>query len=505
MSLSAEAGRGVAWTTAGKTVAQFVGVGVSLVLARLLTPEDFGLLGMIVVLVGFLAVLADMGLTAALVQREDLQERHRSSVFWLMFGAGVVLAAGLALAAPAVAAFYDEPRLTDLVRVFAIDFALSPLVAVQQAVLLRKMAFKAIALAETLGVVVGGGVALTLALMGHGVWALIAKTIATSAALLVTFWLASDWRPRLSFDRKAIAELFRFSSNLLGHNVVGYWAHQTDDLLIGRSLGAAPLGLYTRAYSTVMMPVHEVGGVLGRVMFPTLSKLQRDLPEMKRLYLRVVGATALLTFPAMALLFVIAEPLTLVLFGDQWLGIVSVLRIYAVVGAFQSVAGTVSWIYKACGRTDLMFRWGIVSSIVTVIAIVVGMRFGSIEAIAIAYGVALVFVLSYPHFAIPGRLIGVSPLDVARTVVGLAVAALVMGGVAYGLGKLTLSLPKGLDLALRISSGGVVYLTCLKLLRVPVYLELRGMARARLLAWAGADAEASAGTDTDEPSKHQSK
>ncbi|HMR05716.1 MAG TPA: oligosaccharide flippase family protein, partial [Polyangiaceae bacterium] len=280
---------------------------------------------------------------------------------------------------------------------------------------------------------------------------------------------------------------------------------QTDDLLIGRSLGAAPLGLYTRAYSTVMMPVHEVGGVLGRVMFPTLSKLQRDLPEMKRLYLRVVGATALLTFPAMALLFVIAEPLTLVLFGDQWLGIVSVLRIYAVVGAFQSVAGTVSWIYKACGRTDLMFRWGIVSSIVTVIAIVVGMRFGSIEAIAIAYGVALVFVLSYPHFAIPGRLIGVSPLDVARTVVGLAAAALLMGGVAYGLGKLTLSLPKGLDLALRISSGGVVYLTCLKLLRVPVYLELRGMARARLLAWAGADAEASAGTDTDEPSKHQSK
>ncbi|HMR08244.1 MAG TPA: oligosaccharide flippase family protein, partial [Polyangiaceae bacterium] len=231
MSLSAEAGRGVAWTTAGKTVAQLVGVGVSLVLARLLTPEDFGLLGMIVVLVGFLAVLADMGLTAAIVQREDLQERHRSSVFWLMLGVGVVLAGGLALAAPAVATFYDEPRLTDLVRVFAIDFALSPLVAVQQAVLLRKMAFKSIALAETLGVVVGGAVALTLALMGHGVWALIAKTIATSAALLVTFWLASDWRPRLSFDRKAIAELFRFSSNLLGHNVVGYWAHQTDDLL----------------------------------------------------------------------------------------------------------------------------------------------------------------------------------------------------------------------------------------------------------------------------------
>jgi hypothetical protein len=144
-----------------------------------------------------------------------------------------------------------------------------------------------------------------------------------------------------------------------------------------------------------------------------------------------------------------------------------------------------------------MFRWGIVSSIVTVLAILVGMRFGSIEAIAIAYGVALVFVLSYPHFAIPGRLIGVSPLDVARTVFGVALAALFMGGAAYGLGKLTATLPKGADLALRIGSAGVVYLTFLKLLRVRVYLELRALARARLLAWAGADAA--------EPSQRQSK
>ncbi len=509
MSLSAEAGRGVAWTTAGKTVAQFVGVAVSLVLARLLTPEDFGLLGMVVVLVGFLAVLGDLGLTAALIQREDLQERHRSSVFWLMCAVGLSLAGLLVLAAPYVAAFYKEQRLTTLVRVLAIDFALSPFIAVQHAVLSRRMAFKAIAVAETVSVVVGGGVALTLALLQYGVWALVAKALASSAALLLTFWIASDWRPRFAFERGAISDLFRFSSNLLGHNIVGYWAHQTDDLLIGRRLGASPLGLYTRGYSTVMMPVREVGAVLGRVMFPTLSKMQSEPQEMKRLYLRVVGATALLTFPAMALLFVVAEPLTLVLFGDQWLGIVMVLRIYAVVSAFQAVASTVNWIYKACGRTDLMFRWGIVSSIVTVVAIVIGARFGSIEAIALSYGIALVVVLSYPHFAIPGRLIGLSPLEVGRTVVGIAAAALLTGGFTYGLGLVTSSLAKGIDLAIRMSVAGVVYLTCLKLLRVPVYLELRAMARQRLLAWAGADSAESADPpesgDSGDDTKPQSK
>ncbi len=491
MSLSAEAGRGVAWMTAGKTVAQFVGVGVSLVLARLLTPEDFGLLGMVVVLVGFLAVLSDLGLTAALIQREDLQERHRSSVFWLMCSVGFVLAGLLALSAPYVAAFYKEQRLTTLVRVLAIDFALWPFIAAQHAVLSRRMAFKAIAMAETVSVVVGGGVALTLALLKYGVWALVAKALASSAALLLTFWIASDWRPRFAFDRGAISDLFRFSSNLLGHNIVGYWSHQTDDLLIGRRLGATPLGLYTRAYSTVMLPVREVGTVLGRVMFPTLSKMQSEPKEMKRLYLRVVGATALLTFPAMAVLFVVAEPLTLVVFGDQWLGIVAVLRIYAVVGAFQAIASTVNWIYKACGRTDLMFRWGIVSSIVIVAAVLVGTQFGSIEAIALSYGIALVVLLSYPHFAIPGRLIGLSPMEVFKTVVGIAAAALLTGGFSYGLGFLTASFARGLDLAIRMTAAGVVYLTCLKLLRVPVYVELREAARQRLLAWAGADSTAS--------------
>ncbi|MEZ4226369.1 MAG: MOP flippase family protein [Polyangiaceae bacterium] len=489
MSLPTDAGAGVAWTTAAKTVVQLVGAAVSLVLVRLLTPEDFGLLGMVAVLLGFLVVLGDLGLTAALIQRQELEERHSSSVFWLMVGAGLTLAALFAASAPWVARFYGEPRLVGVVQLLALDFALSPFIAVQFALLSRRLAFRTIALCEMVAVLIAGATAVVLASFGFGVWALVLKTLISSLVQVVAVWLLSDWRPRLRFEIRALKELFRFSSNLLGNNVVGYWSSQVDDLLIGRGLGAAPLGLYSRAYTTVMTPTREVGGVLSRVMFPALAKLQHDRDELRRLYLQVLGAAALIVFPGMAMLFVLADPLTRLLFGEKWLGMVPVLRIYTVVGAFQAVGSTVNFIYKACGRTDWMFRFGLASAAVTIVAIFVGMHFGTIESVALAYALAVTVVLGYPQFAIPGRLIGLGMSVVLKALLPVAAAALVTGGVVHGLGLFTARWGTWADLFLRLAFGGVVYLTCLKLFRVPIYLELREVLRRRLLAWAGGDAE----------------
>jgi O-antigen/teichoic acid export membrane protein len=482
MSLGRAAGEGLAWTTAARGFSQLVGVAVTLTLARLLTPEDFGLVAMIAVLTGFLGVVGDMGLAEALVQRPELDERHRSSVFWLNVLLGLALAGALAASAPYVARFYGDQRLVWLVRVLAIDFAIAPLQMVQHAILLRELRFRELALAESIAVVVSGLIALAMALAGYGVWALIAKLLAATVSVIGAFWLLSSWRPRLVLDRAAIRDLWGFSSHLLGFSTIAYWARQVDDLLIGRVLGPAWLGLYGRAYATMNMPVTEIGSVLTRVMFPTFSKLQHDRSETKTLYLRVVAVLGFVTFPVMLGMGVLADRFILVLYGEQWLEATSVLQIYCVVGCSIAIGSTTNWLYKAQGRTDLMFRWGLCAAALTIASIVLGIWLGSIESVALCYGVMHVVILAYPRYAIPGRLIGMSPAEVLRATRGALAAALGMAGLVWALGLvLGPRLSAGLDLLVRTLLGAVSYLVLARVFRVRGYAQALSAVRGRLL------------------------
>lgn len=482
MSLARQASEGVAWTGAGKTVVQLVGVVVTLALARLLTPADFGLVGMVVVVTGFLAVFGEMGFATALVQRDEVGERHSSSVFWLNLLVGVALAALLYAAAPWIARFYAAPKVLWVVRVLAVEFVLAPLSMVQHAMLSRQMQFRTLALAEMAGVLLSSAVAMGMALAGLGVWALVGRTLASTIGEVLAMWALSRWRPSWVFDRAALRELFGYSANLFGFSTVNYWAGQIDDLLIGRFFGAGQLGLYGRAYSTMMMPVTEVGGVLARVMFPTFSKLQHDPAQTKQIYLKLVAVIGFVTFPVMFGLAVLAKPFILVLYGDQWVGAATVLSIYCLVGASHAIGSTVSWIYKSQGRTDWMFRWGLVASAVTIGAIVLGVRLGSIETVAACYAVATVGVLAYPRFAIPGRLIGLAPGEVFAAVQGPLGCAAFMAVAVWSLGwVLAPRVSTPVDLLVRTLVGALVYMLCSRLFSVRGLQEIRAAVRRMLL------------------------
>jgi PST family polysaccharide transporter len=435
MSLLRQTLTGIAWTSVARAVGQVGSFVVTLLLARLLEPSDFGLIGMALVLSGFLALMGELGLGAALVQRADLDERHRSSAFWLSVGTGLLFALLLALSAPAIAAFYREPRLVPVIRMLSIDFVIAPLRSVQSALLSRNMAFRALAAVEITGVIASSVFAVVLALRGYGVWALVARTLASSSFQTLVLWSLSRWRPSFSVDRRALGELWKFSSHLLGFALLNYWARKADDLLIGRVLGPGPLGLYSRAYGTMMMPLTEISSVFGKVMFPVLSRIQDDRARIKALYLRAVCSISMVTFPLMLVLLVAAEPLVLVLYGEKWRGMIPTLEIYCVVGAFQSIGTTVGWIYQSQGRTDLMLRWGIVASSLIVAAIGFGVYLGSIESVAIAYALVNLVVLSYPLFSVPGRLIGLVPTEVARAVRGSLGCALFGAGLAWLAGR----------------------------------------------------------------------
>jgi len=480
VDVAREAKAGLVWTSAGKSVVQLVGFGVSLALARLLTPADFGLIGMVVVVSGFLGVFTELGFSAALIQRPEIEERHSNSVFWASLALGVFLALALCLSAPFLAAFYGEGRLLWMARVLALDFVFGAMGIVPGALLARQMRFDALARAEVLGSLASSLLGLALAFGGRGVWALVAMPLATS---FVAAWVqlrASRFRPGFGFDRSALGELWGVSSHLFGYGILEYWARQVDDLLIGRVLGARALGLYSRAFSTMMMPVHEVGGVISRVMFPAFSRLAGDVERIRKEYLRLLAVIAFVTFPVLFSLSVLAEPFILVLYGPTWVGAKTVLSIYCIAGASQAVGSTVGFVYMALGRTDQLLRWGLLAALVIISAIGVGIAFGSIEAVALSYTIATAGVLSGPRFAWLGRLIGLRLADVFRALRGALAASLASMGVVVLLGRLTSAFSPAADFALRSGVALALYLALALGFSIRGYTELRATIRERL-------------------------
>lgn len=464
---------GVGWTSFTQFSKQGMQFLISVVLARILSPEDFGLVGMVLVFTGFAALFGELGFGAALVQRDFLEERHYSSIFWLNLIFGILLTGLISLLAPVIANFYDEPRLVPLTTIIAINFLVSSLGIVQTAILNRNMAFRLIAIVETISVTIAGGVAVFLAWSGFGVWSLGWQLVITTFIMVIGFWLVNDWRPKFLFDWQAIKELLGFSSNLLGFNAFNYWSRNADNLLIGRFLGSGELGIYTRAYTTMLLPISQVTNVLSRVMFPALSKVQHDKARVKRIYLRSIAMIALLSFPMMMGLFVLAEPFILTVYGSKWERVISVIQILSLVGMVQSIVATVGWIYQSQGRTDWMFKWGLLVGSLGVLSFIFGIILGTVEAVALAYA-AVNLLLLYWNFSIPGKLIDMKFSEVVASLIGVLGCAFAMAGLVWGMGLLLpANWPPWAHLMLQASFGFISYGLLVHFLQIPAYVEAR--------------------------------
>ncbi|MBK8985268.1 MAG: MOP flippase family protein [Chloroflexi bacterium] len=471
-SLRQQAVRGIGWTAVAQFGRQLIQFIILALLGRLLSTEEFGLLGMTAVFVGFANLFGEMGFTAALIQRQELTPRHLSSVFWLNLAGGVIMALLMAFGAPLISQLYQEPRLTPITLLIAVTFPINALGLVHRAILTRQMRFRALGLSELLAVLASGLLALGLALNQFGVWSLVWQALALAIFTTLFLWGMTRWWPTGGFSRSAIRELWGYSSNLLGYQAFNYWARNGDNFLIGRFLGADALGLYTRAYTTMLLPVNQVVGILGRVLFPTLAKVQDDHQRVKRIYLQTLAAIALISFPMMLGLIIIANNFVLVVFGPQWLPMVRTLQILSLVGLLQSVGSTVGWLYQAQGRTDWMFKWGIAAGTLSLISFVVGTYLGSIETVALCYAI-LALPLSYWGFAIPGRLIQLSMTEVLLALAPIFGLSCVMAGItAVTTYFLPPTWPAWFQLAVQTAVGGTTYLGLILLLKPAAYRHL---------------------------------
>lgn len=403
MSLINSASSGVKWSSISRIGGQGLQFATTVILARLLLPSDFGLIGMAMVVIGFVEVFRDLGTSAAIIQRQELNDSILSSIFWCNVGFALLCALVVCLLSPLVVMFYKETRLTPILLGLSLCLLFSGAGVLHSALLQRNLAFNVLAKIELTSAFIGAGIAIVLAFYGAGVWALVFQGLFTSLASTALLWSRSAWRPSLIFSWPEIRSVSGYSLNLTGYRVFNYLARNADYLLIGRYLGATDLGYYTLAYQIMLYPVRNITAVISRVLFPLFSKIQDDNLRFRNAYLKICFAIAIVVFPMMAGVWIVSKYLILAVFGQRWEPVILLLLILSPLGMIQAIGATVGSIYQAKGRTDWIFLWGIGSGIFLTIAFIIGLQWG-VVGVAGAYTIAGI-ILFYPNFILPFRLI----------------------------------------------------------------------------------------------------
>jgi O-antigen/teichoic acid export membrane protein len=391
------------FSQAGRVIAQLLGM---VILARLLSPSDFGVVAMAWLVTGFAAIFRDFGTVRAVIQRRELPSALLDSVFWLNVGFGLAVAILIALLAPVIAVAMREPQLTGVLWLLALAFPIGSLGLVQQGLLERASRFRSVALIECCATFAGLATGVLAALGGWGVYSLVSQAIVVWIVVTAGLWAASTWRPAWRCSLALIREIAGFSGNLAGSHIFNYFARNMDTVLIGRFLGATELGYYNLAYRLMMWPLQNISWVAGRAFFPALSRLQDDKPRLRLAYVRAAAAVFLATAPLTLGLFVLREPFVLAVMGERWLKVADLFFWLAPASMLQSVGATVGLLYVSTGRTDLMFKFGVFFGVAVVCGTVVGLQWG-VEGVAAAY-CATALILFWPRLAVPFRLVGLS-------------------------------------------------------------------------------------------------
>lgn len=457
--------KGIGWAAGAQLLRLIVTFAVTAILARLLEPDDFGLVAMVVVFTNFATILNDIGLPAALVHKKDVTEEQKSSSFWINLLEGLLITLLLMAFSPLIARFYSRSQLIPIVIVLSSTFFISSFGMIQAGLLAKELNFKRIAFIETASTVIAGAIAVAMAFVGFGVWSLVFQNVAASFIAAVALFFFSDWKPRFTCRWGPVRELFRFGLNLTGFNVVNYFSRNLDNLLIGRFSGSLSLGYYSLAYRVFLFPLQTVSGVIGRVMFPALSSIQDERQKVQEVYIRATRIIALITFPMAIGLLVVAPQFVRAFFGEKWDRAIFVIQILALVGLVQSIVTTLGWIYQSQGRTDILFRWGLFATFVTTLAFVVGLKW-DIEGVAIAYAIATML-LVYPAFYFALRLIGLKVFRYFFRLSRVALSAAIMGATVYSL-RILLEKHMGRNdaavLAATIIAGFIIYIAAVFLI-----------------------------------------
>jgi len=475
--LKRAAARGVAWKIGAELVAQATRLAVLLILARLLVPSEFGVAGIVIAFAIFVPLFADLGLGAALIQTPTLTEVERSTVFWTSLPLGLgFMGLGIALSWP-LASIFDEPSLQPLFAAFSVCFLLGSLTSVPNALLIRAMHFRALEIRVIAGNVVGGVVAIALALGGFGAWAIVGGEITNRIVAFVTIWLQSRWRPKLVFSRRTLREQFAYGGTLFGAMLLLQFSQTAQVLMVGRFLGASSVGRLTVSQTLVYLPFNRIAGPIQEVMFPAFSRMQDEPARILRALNRINQVLAAIAFPMLTGLAVLAPEFTSVVLGPKWAGTDDVIRVLAIAGMALALQRVNFSVLSARGYARLIMWVGVGALTSTVVAILVAYPYGllaTVAALAVQTLVLQAVIMTVTAGALEARF-----RDLARPLARIAAAACVMAAsvmlVAEALRDIGIA--SLWVLLAGVATGAVVFVSLLLYLEPELIGELKGFVR----------------------------
>ncbi|MCS6973550.1 MAG: lipopolysaccharide biosynthesis protein [Cyclobacteriaceae bacterium] len=449
--------RGIKWNFTEQVVVSFFTFAGTIVLSRILLPEHFGLFGMLTVLGNLATLIVGMGLSYSVINNQDLLPEDLSTVFWFNLSLGFFMAAAFFFSAPFIAAFYHQPELITITRLFSLGFIAQGANAVSVGLLIKFMKFNRLAVSNISGTLFAYMASVSLAFAGYGVWSLVVHFLVLHFVTVTVNLLMARWIPALDFRMSALHKVKKFSSHFLGSQLIDFTSNNLDSLLIGKYVGKRDLGFYGRATALVTIPVTSLGYVLNRTLFPWFSALQNNINDLRFRYSQALKILVLIIWPILILVGMQAEDVVVLLFGKPWIESARYVMLLSVIAAFQSINAFNDSFLISQGRSDILLKISIVEKSLLIIGVIIGLKLG-VAGIIIAKIIVLSLMI-IPRIASICHVIQTSLLQWIRNLTPLLTGLVFMIATAWLTGQATQSIGYVIRLVLvSVTSLGVYYL-----------------------------------------------
>ncbi len=449
---------GVAWSAIERFSIQGSQFVVSLIVARMLLPEDYGLIAMMSIFIALSTSLIDSGLAQAIIQRRERTERDLTTALIFNVVISVAIYAIIYMCAPLIARFYGVAELTSVARLYSIVLIVNSLTVVQQALIAIDLDFRRQAVATLSGVVVGGALAIWMAWQGFGVWALVAQQITAGVVTALMLWVMSPWRPRGEFSFEALRGLSRFGSRIMLSGVLHLLYTNLYTVIIGRYFAPAAVGLYNRATTISALPSSNISTIVDRALYPVLCRDQGDREAAAQTLLQHLRMVCFVVFPVMVGISLMAAPLVEVLLGERWLAVVPLLQGVAVANMWDPVMKFMGSAIRSQGRSGDFLRAEVLKKVCGVAILVATLPMG---VVAMCWGLLLYALFDMAIVIFFSRRItrSLSYMSILRTLLPTLLLTAVMGGAVWWLGGYLQPLGSALQLAVAFVVGATIYLS----------------------------------------------
>ena len=463
---------GMIWTAIQKYSVYIIQFISGIVLARLLTPYDFGCIGMLSIFMCLAQSFIDSGFGSALIQKKQPTEQDYSSIFWWNIVMAIVMYAIVYVSAPFIASFYNIPILSRVLRVQGIVLIIYAFNIIQQNQLRKKLNFRLLSVVSIISSVTALSVTVWMARSGFGVWSLVVQNILTTSIPAVVFWIKVKWKPKFLFSKSSFKELFSFGFYMFMTDLLNTLGKQIQGLLIGRFYNPTIMGYYSNAKRSEELACSSVSQVITQVTYPLYSEVQDDKVRLSNMIKRLTTTLAYLSFPMMFILLLCAKPLFIVLYSDKWLPSASYFQILCIAGLALCLQSVNTQAIAAIGKSRVMFKWTVVKRIVNVALVVMGVVLGGVKGLL--YGIVIDTWFSYfVNIGLVAKYIGYRVGDQIRHLFPILLVSVIATGISYITGYL-LDMTMYVDAAVKVSIFLLIYIGWSLVFKPDSFLYFKG-------------------------------